>query len=91
MGNSESEASDDDNDPSDEIGNIKSEGVSLDETTGCNMAMDGNTQPQGMCDGQLHQAPTAPQVSDALKALKLILHPPWKTGAGSKHPNIQTL
>lgn len=84
-GESEGEASDDENDPSDDIGNIKSEGVSLDETTGCNAVIDGNTQPQGMCDGQLCQAPTLLQVSDALKALKLILHPPWKTGTGSKH------
>lgn len=61
------------------------EGVSLDETTGCNAVIDGNTQPQGMCNGQLRQASTLLQVSDALKALKLILHPPWKTGAGSKH------
>jgi len=84
-GKSEGEASDDENDPSDDIGNIESEGVSLDETTGCNMAIEGNTQLQGMRDGQLHQAPTPLQVSDALKALKFILHPPQKTGASSKH------
>ena len=76
---SEGEPSDDENDASDSIGNIETEGATLDET---------QPQPGATHDGQLRQAPTLLQVLRALKDLKDILHPPRKTGAGYKDPKL---
>jgi len=40
------------------------------------------------CDGHQRQAPTQIQAVDALKDLKVILHPPWEKGPRYQCPNI---